>query len=234
MKTLLVSTLVSALSLAAFADPKDDVKAAAAKLAAAPCYSWTAKTEMANSQFPPSTIMGKAEKGGFAVVSQERDGNTTMAVLKGDKGVVKVEGAWKTAEELRAGGGGGGGGGFRGGMLLRTRLPGDDAGKLVEKVKELKAADGVISGDLTDEGAKELLSFGRRPGGNAPEPKDAKGSVKYWLKDGQIAKMEVKVSGKMTIQNEERDISRTTTYELKDVGATTVDVPAEAKTKLGS
>lgn len=241
MKTFLISSLVSALSLAALADPKSDAKAAAEKLAAAPCYSWTAKTEMANSQFPASTIMGKADKGGFAVVTQERDGNKTVAVIKGEKGAVKTDEGWKTAEELRAaaqgGGGGGGRGGMRAGMLLRTRLPADDAVKMLDHVKEVKAMDGCLCGELTEAGAKELMSLGRGrggQGGQAPEAKNAKGMIKYWLKDGVVSKMEVKVSGTMNWGGEDRDIERTTTYEIKDVGTTTVEVPAEAKAKIGA
>ena len=249
MKTILLTSLLSALSLAALADPKADVKAAATKLAEASSYTWTAKTEMANSQFPATTLTGKAEKGGFAVITSERDGNTTMAIRKGEKGVVKVEGEWKTAEDLRGGGGndslrgsggndlgggGGGGGGFRGGMLLRTQMPAEDAPKMVERMKELKDMDGYVGGDLTEAGAKELLAFRGRPGGNAPEPKNAKGFAKFWLKDGAIAKMEVKVSGTITMQNDDRDVSRTTTYEFKDIGSTKVEVPADAKSKIGS
>lgn len=237
MKTILTTTLLSALSLSVLAGPKEDVKAAADKLAAAASYTWTAKTEMPGSQFTPGTITGKAEKGGYCLISQERDGNTTLAVMKGEKGVVKTDSGWQTAEEIRAAaqGGGGGGGGMRGGILLRTRPPAELAGKVADGAKELKAADGAISGDLTEAGAKELLALGRgRPGGQAPEAKNAKGSVKYWLKDGALAKMEVKVSGTMTVNNEDRDVTRTTVYEIKDVGATKLDVPAEAKTKLGS
>lgn len=240
MKTFLVSSLVSALSLAVFADPKSDAKAAADKLAGAPCYSWTAKTEIANSQWGAGILMGKADKGGFAVVTQERDGNKTVAVLKGEKGVVKTEDGWKTAEELRsaAQGGGGGRGGMRAGMLLRTRMPADDAVKMLAHVKEVKEMDGYLGGELTEAGAKEVMAFGRGgrggQGGQAPEARNAKGMVKYWLKDGQIAKMEVKVSGTLTMNNEDRDIERTTVYEIKDIGTTTVEVPAEAKAKIGS
>lgn len=234
MKTILLTSLLSALSLVALADPKSDLKAAATKLAEASSYTWTAKTEMANSQFPATTLTGKAEKGGFAVITSERDGNTSMAVRKGEKGVVKVEGEWKTAEDLRGGGGGGGGGGWRGGMLLRTQMPAEDAPKMLERVKELKDMDGYVGGELTEAGAKELLAFRGRPGGNAPEPKNAKGFAKFWLKDGAIAKMEVKVSGTVSMQNEDRDVSRTTTYEFKDVGSTKVEVPADAKAKIGS
>lgn len=225
-----------------FAATKDDVVAAAKKVADSANYSWTATTEIEGGQFTPAPINGKAEKGGFALITSEREGNTTTAVLKGDKGVVKTDDGWKTAEQLRsAGGGGGGGGGGRGGMrgaqLLRSRPPADDAVKLAEKAKELKEANGVISGDLTDEGAKEFASMGRGRGGGGGggnEPKNAKGSVKFWIKDGQLVKTVLKTSATMSFNGEDRDVGRTTTYEIKEVGTTKVEVPEEAKKALGS
>jgi hypothetical protein len=236
MKRLLSSLLLSSCALhLCLADAKEDVKAAAKKVADAPGYTWVSTTEIEGGNNTPAPITGKLLKGGAAVLTTERDGNVTTAVLKGEKGVVKTDDGWKTAEELRnAGGGGGGGrGGMRGAQLLRTRIPADEAGRIADKAKELKAADGVISGDLTEEGAKELLSFGRRPGGQAPEPKNAKASVKYWVKEGSLAKMQLKVSGTMTFNGEDRDIARTTTIELKDVGTTKVEVPEDAKKALG-
>lgn len=238
MKRLLTPFFVLAASALCLADAKQDVKTAAQKLADAPNYTWTTSTEMANSQFGASKITGKALKGSFALITSERDGNVTTAVVKGEKGVLKTDDGWKTAEDLRnAGGGGGGGGGrgMRGAMLLRTRPPADDVLKMVDKVGELKSADGVISGDLTEAGAKELMSFGRgRPGGQAPEPKNAKGSVKFWVKDGQLSKVQVKVSGTMSFNGEDRDIERTSTHEIKDVGTTEVKVPEDASKAIGS
>ncbi len=237
MKIILSTTLVSLCSVVAcFAGPKEDVKAAADKLLNAANYTWVTKAEWAGGNFTPPTITGKVEKGGFAVVSQEREGNVSLAVLKGEKGVAKTDAGWQTAEEIRAAaqGGGGGGGGFMRGALLRIRPAAEEAGRIAEKVKELKAADGVVSGDLTEEGAKELLSFrGARPGGQGPEIKGAKGSVKYWIKDGQLAKMELSLAGSMTGRDgEERNVGRTTTYEFKDVGTTKVEAPEDAKKKL--
>ena len=243
MKTILTSTLLSLLALSpAFPGPKEDVKAAVEKLAGAANYTWVTKAEMAGGNFTPPTITGKAEKGGFVVIQQEREGNVSWAVLKGEKGVAKTDDGWKTAEEIRAAAqGGGGGGGFMRGMLLRVRPLAEEAGRIADRVKELKGADGVVSGDLTEEGAKELLSFrGGRPGGQGgggggqgPEVKGAKGSVKYWIKDGQLAKMEVKLAGSMTTRDgQEREVGRTTTYEIKDVGTTKVEAPDDAKKKL--
>jgi hypothetical protein len=103
---------------------------------------------------------------------------------------------------------------------------------LVTKVQDLKKDGDVYSGDLTEEGAKALLTMGfRRPGGQGPS--NAKGSVKFWIKDGGLSKYETKVSGKRQNQNgDEIDIERTTTTEIKDVGSTKVEVPDEAKKKL--
>src|SRR5439155_13884138 len=89
------------------------------------------------------------------------------------------------------------------------------------------------SGDLTEDGAKSLLTFGGRGGGgNAPEISGAKGAVKFWVKDGVLSKYEFKVQGKVSFNGNDRDIDRTTTVEIKDVGTTKVNVPEEAKKKL--
>lgn len=240
MKTPLIAATLALLSAGAIAGPKEDVLAATTKLAAAPSYTWTTTTSIEGSQNAPGVITGKTEKGGFSLVTQERGGNTTVAVLKGEQGVLKTDSGWKTAEELRAsaqagGGGGGRGAGMRGGQLLRTAAPAANAAKLAEKAVDLKTADGAIAGTLPPEAAKELLAVGRgRPGGQAPEVRNAKGSVKYWLANGSLVKMQVTVSGTFSGQNGDRDVNRTSTHEFKDVGATKVEVPDEAKKKLGT
>ena len=238
--SLLIATLLVG-SVSALADVAEDVKSAASKLADAANYSWTATTEIEGGQWTPAPVKGKAIKGGAAVITSERDGTTTTAVLQGTNGVASTDEGWKTAEELRAAAGGGGGGnrgGMRAGALLRNPLPAASLTKLAEKSKDLKAGDaGVIAGVLSDEGAKEFALMGRggRPGGQTPpEPKNAKGSVQFWLKEGQVQKIRLKVSATMTVNGEDRDMVRTTTWEIRDVGTTTVEVPAEAKKHLGS
>jgi hypothetical protein len=236
MKRLLTPLFLLATSALCLADTKQDLLAAARKVADAPSYTWTTSTEIDGGNWTPATITGKSQKGAFAVVTSEREGTVTTAVMKGEKGVLKTDDGWKTAEDLRnAGGGGGGGRGNRGAMLLRTRLPADDVVKMVENLGELKTADGVISGDLTEKGAKEMLSLGRgRQGGQAPEAKNAKGSAKFWVKDGSLTKVQVKVSGTISFNGEDRDMGRTTTHEIKDVGTTEVKVPEDASKAIGS
>ena len=82
------------------------------------------------------------------------------------------------------------------------------------------------------EGAKSQLMFRGRGGGNGPEISGAKGSVKVWVKDGLIAKYEIMVKGTVSFNGNDRDIDRTTTVEIKDIGSTKVEVPEEAKKKL--
>ena len=65
-----------------------------------------------------------------------------------------------------------------------------------------------------------------------PSRAGAKGSAKFWLKDGALSKYEFKAKGKMTFNGEEREIDRTTTVEIKDVGSAKVSVPEAAKKKI--
>ena len=91
----------------------------------------------------------------------------------------------------------------------------------------------MISGDLTEEAVKGLLTFGRRGGADAPGPKEAKGSVKFWVKDGELTKYEHNVQGKIVGRDDQEfAINRTTTIEIKDAGKTKLALPDEAKKKL--
>jgi hypothetical protein len=89
----------------------------------------------------------------------------------------------------------------------------------------------VYSSDLTEEGAKKFLTFSRQGSGGATAS-TAKGSVKFWIKDGALTKYEYKVKGTASFGGNDLDIDRTTTVEIKDVGTTKLNVPEEAKKKL--
>jgi hypothetical protein len=223
--------------LAADSSPKDDLTAAAKKLADAGNYSWKATIDLGpNSQFTPGPTEGKTEKDGFTWLSVTFNDNTTEGVSKGGKVAVKSEGAWQTAEEAGEGGGGGfNAGGFMARRMQNLKVPAAEVEDLASKAKEIKKDGDVYSGDLTEDGAKALLTMGfRRPGnGKAPEATNAKGSVKFWVKDGAITKYESKVSGKRPNRDGDIvDVQRTTTVEIKDVGTTKIEVPDAAKKKL--
>jgi hypothetical protein len=105
---------------------------------------------------------------------------------------------------------------------------------LLKNVQDLKAGDGgELRGDFTPAGATELLTF-RPRGGDPTHPKDAKGSVKFWLKDGTLAKFESHLLGRVAFgpDQEEQDFEVTRTVEIKDVGTTSLEVPEEARKKL--
>lgn len=222
------------------AGPKEDVQAAAKKLADSDNYSWTQTTE---SGFGTQEVKGKAQKDGLTWVSMSFGDNTFEVVRKGEKGAMKTPDGWKTFEELeQAAGDQPGPGRFMGRMARNFRAPAEQAAEAAGKVKDLKESNGAWAGELTEEGAKEMLSFGGRggrrgggqggQGGQGPEVKNAKGSAKFWVKDGVLSKVEYKVEGTMNFQGEDRDISRTTTVEIKDVGNTKIELPAEIKGKV--
>ena len=117
-------------------------------------------------------------------------------------------------------------------MLLAFKAPAEEVADLAAKTKELKLADGVYSGDLTTNAIQDRLRFGRRSGGNPPDVSGAKGSVKFWLKDGSLAKYEFSVQGTVTVNGNDRDVDLKNAVEIKDVGTTKVTVPEEAAKKL--
>lgn len=238
------AALALATSLLA-ADARDDVKAAAKKLADASGYSWKATTEMGGGgggggRFGGPTE-GKAVKDGTICLMMTRGDNTTEAFKKGEKGAVKTQDGWQSLAELAPAGGGGGGGGGQGmpgRFMARTlqnyKAPAEEAADMAGKVKELKKEGDAWVGAMTEEGAKSLMTFGRggAGGGNAPEISGAQGKAKFWIKDGVLAKYEYNVKGTVSFGGNDREVDRTTVVEIKDVGTTKLQVPEEAKKKM--
>jgi hypothetical protein len=221
--------------LAAESGPQGEVKAAAGKLADKSGYSW--KTTVAvpeGSQFRPGPTEGKTEKEGFTCVMMTRGDTTTEAFLKGGKGAIKTADGWQSlAEATQAGDGQRGRGMFLARRLQNFRVPAAEAEDLVAQTKDLKKDGDVYTGTLTEDGAKAYLMFGPRPGGgDGPAISNAKGSVKFWLKEGVLSKYEYQVQGTVSFGGNDRDMDRTTTVEIKDVGATKVDLPEDARKKL--
>jgi hypothetical protein len=248
---------VASLAGTLMAAPKDEVQGAVKKLGDAGSYSWTSTTTNVSPAGGPGGGGGGRGRGGFCgggpmegklgkdgiayITSTSNFGGNPMTmerVVKGDKTAMKnQDGAWQTPEEMMAAFGGGGapgggrgrGGGMFGGAVV---LPAAQAADLLSKVKDVTMADGAYSGDLTEDGAKSLMAFGGRGGGQGPDIAGAKGSVKFWLKDGVLAKYEFTVQGTMSFGGNDMPMNRTTTIEIKDVGTTTVTVPDEAKKKV--
>jgi hypothetical protein len=238
MKRNILICAIAVLAGTLLAADSDDVKAAAKKLGEQKSYSWkTTVVVPEGSQFRPGPTEGKTEKDGYTWLSMTFGDNSTEAVVKGDKGAAKMEGEWRSLADMAQDSGQPGA--FMARRLQNYRTPAMEAEEIAAKTKDLKKEGDAYSGDLSEEGAKDLLRFrgGRRAGGGGgggPEPKNAKGSAKFWVKDGQLAKYEYKVSGTVSFNGEDRDIERTTTVEIKDVGTTKIEVPEDAKKKIGT
>ncbi len=226
MKTTILLTLALAAGslLAADSTPKDDILGAAKKLGEKPNYSWKATVVVPEgSQFRPGPTEGKTEKDGFTHVTMSFGDNQTEAVLKGGKAVVtNQDGDWETVSDSDEGEGAAR---FRSRMIRNFKVPAVQAAELAAAAKDLKQDGDALVGELTDDGAKAQFRFGNVTG--------AKGSVKFWLKDGALAKYSVSVKGKVEFNGNERDVDRATTTEIKDVGTTKVNVPEAARKKLG-
>ena len=225
--------LLTSTALPARADAKGDVESAAKKLADASGYAWTSTTE---GGFGGGTSEGKAEKDGFTRVSMTFANNTVEVVKKGDKGAVKMEDGWKSFDEAAEAGGEQGQpnrGRFIAIMLRSYKAPAAVIQQLVSNAREIKpsGAGEALQAELTEAGAKEMLSFRGRQGGEGPAISGAKGTAKFWLKDGTVAKVEYNLQGSMSFNGQDRDIDRTVTIEIKDVGTAKVEVPEEAKKK---
>ncbi len=232
MKTHLIFATLSLIATSLLAeDPKDAVTSAAKKLADKDNYSWKQTTENAGGGgFGGGKLEGKTEKGGYTWLSMSMRDNTVQAVKKGEKGALKGEEGWKSLSEALSGDPGPAT--FVARRVQNFKTPAAQVEDLVGKVKDLKQDGDAFSGDLTEDGAKSQLMFGGRGGGNGPEISGAQGSVKVWAKDGALAKYEVKVKGKVSFNGNDRDVDRTTTVEIKDIGSTKVEVPDGAKKKL--
>jgi hypothetical protein len=249
MKTLLWAgiLLVGSASSSPALDDKDDVKAAVKKLAEAPNYSWTStlKNNAQNAggpggRFGGGPIEGKAEKDGLIWVKMKLGEADYEAAFKGEKFAMKIKDQWMGSGDLPGGGAPGGrpDPSMFMGRMLKNIKPGAQAfSDAIDKIKDLKSeGDGVYSGEFTPEGAKDQIAPPRPEGapGNFPAPtvSDAKGSIKIWIKDGSLVKVESTIQGKMAFGGREREIDRTTTTEFKDVGSTKIELPDEAKKKL--
>jgi len=268
IRTVLCSTLalVAGSAVVCYADAKDDAAAAADKLASGGNYSWKTTVESAGGGGG-----GGGRRGGGFGFTGAGEGKTANGLSsftttgdnprtifrKGDKTVMQnQDGEWMTLEEMMAARGGGGGGNANGGQGRRGRggagggaamLPADSLKDAISKTKSLTMADGVFSGDLTEDAAKAAMTGGGRGGrrggggggnagggGGGPQVSDAKATIKVWVSNGVPTKWSQHVTGKTTNRNgDEIQVDRTTTTEFSEVGSTKVDVPADAAKKLG-
>ncbi len=233
---LTACTLLAGASLATAADAKEELLAAAKALAGKPNYSWkTTVVVPEDAQFKPGPTDGKVEKDGvIATSSTGFQGNPVHVFKKGDKAALSnQDGGWDSLADVEADTEGFGR--FRAMSARNLKAPADLVADLVTDVKELKKDGDAYAGEFTEEGAKNNMRFGgrgTRGGEGGTQIISAKGSAKFWVKDGVLAKMEIKVDGSMDFNGNEMEIVRTSTTEIKDIGTTKIEVPEGAKAKL--
>jgi len=235
---------------------KDDVSAAIAKLAAADNYSWKSTTtnipapgadanagggRRGGRGFGGGAVDGKAQKDGLIYVSMPGRGGVTEGYVKGTKGAVKAgdDASWTSFADATADDGNGG---FNmAAMTARrvqsTKSPADTAKDLLSKTKSVSKTGDFYTGELTEDGAKSMVTggfggFRGGGGGQGPDITGAKGTVKFWVKDGLLSKYETDVQGSIDFGGNSRDMHPRTTVEVREVGTTKIDVPADAKKSL--
>jgi len=226
-----VIATVATCALPCLAGPKEDVAAAIKKLSEAPNYTW--KTTWENSQFRPDPSIGKIDKAGNAIQTSSFGDNEFISVRQAEKAAMRGQDGWRSLAELESDTEGPGR--FSAMMLRNFTSAAEDATDLLKAATDLALNEGVIAGKLSEEGAKQMLSFRRRRGGGeggGPEISNASGSVKFWLADGALKKFSYTVKGTMSWNGNDRDMDRTIVVEISDVGSTKVEIPAEAKAKL--
>ena len=227
-------TLLAGPLLAADTSPKDVVQGAATTLSTAANYTWQSTVDMgANSQFQPGPTDGKTEKGGYTTLSTSFNDTTSEGVLKGTNGAVKSDTGWQTLAAAVSDAAGGGG--FNPSTMIVRNLqnlktPAVEVTNLLAQSKELKKDADAISGDMTEDGAKALLATsGGRGGATPPTVTNPKGSVKFWVTDGKLVKYQVHISGTVSRNGNDREVDRTTTTVIKEVGTTKITVADEVK-----
>lgn len=226
-----LSVLMTASLLAAESTPKDAIAAAAKKLGETTNYAWiTVVVVPDDAPFKPGPTEGKTEKDGFTCFAMSFFDNKMQVMVKGDqRAVTDQDGNWKSLAELDKEDGPAR---FLGLVARNLKVPAKEAAEIASFAKDLKQEGDLYSSELTEEGAKTLQTFGSRGGDAGPSVSNAKGSVKFWLKEGTLVKYEFKLKGTIKWGDNEFPNERTTTVEIKDVGTTKLEVPEAAKKKL--
>ena len=120
-------------------------------------------------------------------------------------------------------------------LQLTLSRPAEEIGIIVASHTDMTADGDTVSGTLNETGAKLLLVH---PGQKEITPLTASGTFRLWIKDGVLVKYELKLTGTLAVMTNgsrrEVEVHQTATTELKDVGTTTLDIPDEAKKKLGT
>jgi len=112
--------------------------------------------------------------------------------------------------------------------------PHEDLGVIVSSGTDLRADGDVLTGSLTELGAQLLLV---RDGQPEITPEQGAGTFTIWMRAGMVQRYQVRLKGVLAIKiglgTKRVTVNQTTLTVIRDVGTTRVEVPAEARRKLG-
>lgn len=112
--------------------------------------------------------------------------------------------------------------------------PHEEIAIIVAGASDLKVSDDVVTGTLSETAAALLLVH---PGQKDISPRRAAGTVRLWVKNGVLQKYETRLQGTLVVDGRdgrrEVTVNQTATTTLGDVGSTKVEVPEDARKKLG-
>jgi hypothetical protein len=241
MLALGVVLLASGAAIARARDAKEDVKNGAKKLADQASYSWTSATTGTNEGKDPQekgTTQGKTQKDGCTHLLTDKGGKATEAAVKGDKVAVKTAEGWKNAGDFDPAGD------AKGKLdkslvlaqsLKKYKTPADQVAVYVDWTGELASqGDGLYTGTFTAEGVKAYLESIAKAGAKPSDLAEPKVTVKFWLKDGTLAKYEITLDAKKP-KGKDKTLAGTKTtiaVEIKDVGSTKTELADDCLKKL--
>jgi hypothetical protein len=120
-------------------------------------------------------------------------------------------------------------------IQLGLSLPHEELAVIVTSHTSFVLEGDTVSGALTDLGAQLLLV---RDGQQAIAPRKAAGTFKLWLQNGAVVKYQVRLEGLLSVEaggvRREIVVQQRTDTAIRDVGTTLVDVPDQARLRLGS
>jgi hypothetical protein len=215
--------------IALAADASQEVTDAATKLSDAGNYSWRSVTNDTGNDGSTLIQDGKTDKSGYTILNLNSGNYYLQFVLKSGAGVINLGEGWKTADDLadqrRAAK-------FLTSTVRGFKSPAVAAQQIASHLKDLRPAEDAYVAAISGKDASDVLGpMANLRGGR--EMSNAKATIRFWVRDGVLTKYQVHATYTVSRNGNDMDFDRTTTVDFSDVGTTSLDVPDEARKKLG-
>ncbi len=242
-RSLIPLFAVAVAAVFAAAAPTDQAIVATMKIVEAPNYSWSTYVPSAGRALPVRE--GKSEKNGYTLVTfidpqspmlrqiSRLNNGVVTAVFRGSENFVfQTSDGWKNGAELpplgprRRGATGGSD------YWIALQSPAEELEIIVGSYSELHEVKGGVAGTLSEDGARQLLGSVKAPAVTAT------GTFILGIANGVLTSYALDLSGTVLVgppgeEKESPPQRRVLITELKEVGRAKLDVPDEAKAKLG-